>query len=644
MRHARRDIRAILATCSLALVLGLLAVAAGSPIAGGATSSTVVGATVPSATFIDDAGCPPFTTGITEFGTVMPGSSSVTSLDCSVVFGSSNDTSMLRIAQQDRLGTGMWRLTDGTLDTGAFGSPNGYVTDPYVGFFTNQGHAAARASDGGTFAAGGYNAGGGNVHPAILRLDPDGTVDATFGAAAGVAYADVGVVSTSDVFEAVIELDDGSIVAGGTYEDAAGDERIVIAKFSSSGVLDTAGFGAPNGYVLIDTVDGATAGDGLSTRQLAVDGSGRIVAAGTRNYSGGQRGWIARVTAAGVLDTGGCAAPNGKLDSITLGGSGDSITGLAIAPDGASFYVVGSMGASTGLAVIRYTGACSVDTAGFNAPLGYRMVRANGSWSQGNAIVVDDDGSVAAFGRSYQPAESMALFVGLTSAGALDPAINGGLGFELIDTDDDGWFGATDEYIADAVPTAAGGYLTVGTAWNGVNYITRFWRLTDVGTLDTSWSSDGWTDLANGVAQNAHAMFDAGDGRVVVVGDNAYSGAGPARIARLGGEQVLDYGAGGTWASGANVFGACLVGVAAGATTDAGTWTVDSDGDCADGDADPWRAIPTTTAPAGAKVAEAPSGDFDAEAHLRFGFRAATSQAPGRYVAPIEFEVLAPDA
>src|SRR5690606_13319138 len=56
--------------------------------------------------------------GRTDFGTILPDSKVVMGGDCSVGFGSSNDTSSLRIAQTDQFGSAMYRLPDGSPDLG----------------------------------------------------------------------------------------------------------------------------------------------------------------------------------------------------------------------------------------------------------------------------------------------------------------------------------------------------------------------------------------------------------------------------------------------------------------------------------------------------------------------------------------------
>lgn len=72
-----------------------------------ATSSTVISVTVPSATNLDASACESGVAGRTDFGNVLPGTSTVTSSDCTITFGSSNDTAKLRIQQTDRRGVAM---------------------------------------------------------------------------------------------------------------------------------------------------------------------------------------------------------------------------------------------------------------------------------------------------------------------------------------------------------------------------------------------------------------------------------------------------------------------------------------------------------------------------------------------------------
>ena len=89
---------------ALACVSVLTVTAGGSQ---AATSSVVVTMDVPSATTLDATGCAPDDPDRTALGVVQPGTQAVTSLDCNVLFGSSNDSSTLRVWQSDGDGDAM---------------------------------------------------------------------------------------------------------------------------------------------------------------------------------------------------------------------------------------------------------------------------------------------------------------------------------------------------------------------------------------------------------------------------------------------------------------------------------------------------------------------------------------------------------
>lgn len=106
MRRRSRPRRA-LGSLAPALVITLVVLISATGTLRAASSGTVVGATVPSATWLDPAGCASDTPGITSFGSVTPGASVVTPNDCVLKFGSSNDIASLHIAQTDGGGIAM---------------------------------------------------------------------------------------------------------------------------------------------------------------------------------------------------------------------------------------------------------------------------------------------------------------------------------------------------------------------------------------------------------------------------------------------------------------------------------------------------------------------------------------------------------
>lgn len=95
------------------------------------------------------------------------------------------------------------------------------------------------------------------------------------------------------------------------------------------------------------------------------------------------------------------------------------------------------------------------------------------------------------------------------------------------------------------------------------------------------------------------------------------------------------------WVAGTNAFGACLESV----TNGTPTWTPDGGGDCTTVNADPWRGVPQLTSDPSAKIAQSTASNVqNVQVNLRFGFRASTSQPAGTYLAPVQFEVVAPNA
>ena len=159
-----------------AVVLALAAALAAVTLpvgAGAATGSTVVGATVPSATTVDVAGCPPRTADITSFGIVQPGDAQVTSLDCTVLFGSSNDTAMLRLHQEDVLEEAFWREAHGPVDPDFDGGAAFVAPDPPDG--DERGRDVAVQADGKIVLAGTVDDGG-TPRGLVARYLPDGTL------------------------------------------------------------------------------------------------------------------------------------------------------------------------------------------------------------------------------------------------------------------------------------------------------------------------------------------------------------------------------------------------------------------------------------------------------------------------------------
>lgn len=119
---------------------------------------------------------------------------------------------------------------------------------------------------------GGTAGSAGDAGFALVRLEPDGGLDADFGAVGKVSLQ----ISNGDDFIGSIALDDrGRIVAAGSSAANSGPYNWAVARFATDGTLDTS-FGT-NGRVVLTSQESDQAHD------LAVLPSGEILVAGSQH-------------------------------------------------------------------------------------------------------------------------------------------------------------------------------------------------------------------------------------------------------------------------------------------------------------------------------------------------------------------------
>lgn len=135
-------------------------------------------------------------------------------------------------------------------------------------------------SDGKILIGGRFNNYDGTGRPKIARLNSDGTLDATFNPGTG-ADSDISAITIQG---------DGKILIGGYFTTYNGTGRNSIARLNSDGTLDTSfdpGAGADD-YIL----------------SIAIQNDGKIIiGGGFANYNGTSRVRIARLNSGGTLDT-----------------------------------------------------------------------------------------------------------------------------------------------------------------------------------------------------------------------------------------------------------------------------------------------------------------------------------------------------
>lgn len=213
-------------------------------------------------------------------------------------------------------------------------------------------NAVAIQADGKIVVAG-YVSDGTQSDFLLLRYDASGSLDSSFGTD-GQVVTDAAGSLRNDVATAVAVLVDGSILVAGYAFNSGGDADFAVAKYDSTGALDTA-FDT-DGIAVTDF----TGTDDLATA-IAVQADGTIVLAGSSESGSYTNFALARYGATGALDA--AFDTDGKATSA-ISAQNDAINAIAIQVDGKIVAVGSADGASdSDFAVARFTSAGALDTA-----------------------------------------------------------------------------------------------------------------------------------------------------------------------------------------------------------------------------------------------------------------------------------------
>lgn len=285
--------------------------------------------------------------------------------------------------------------------------------------------AQSIVNDGGrTLVAGSAMMSDGSANLVVARYTAAGAPDTTFNGTGSVLLLPI-VGATSLGARGLAVDSTGRVLVAGWTSGAAGHHREFIARFSSSGVLDAAGFN-PGG-----TVPGVAAQQLHSSQDarafaLAVDGSDRPVISGLLQNAATTSTdmFVARFTTAGVPDTGfgtaggAIATPlgdgaNAEADALVLAGGKPTVAGSALDHGIRS------------LALARYLPDGSALDTTFHAT-GSELEKIGTEDASLAGLAVAADGALVATGTVHQAAGSVQATRVLTArfgaAGGLDPA------------------------------------------------------------------------------------------------------------------------------------------------------------------------------------------------------------------------------
>jgi uncharacterized delta-60 repeat protein len=604
---------------ALVVVSALAAIAPAA--AGAATATTVVTATVPSATQLDASGCDSGagSDGVLGFGNILP-NAAYTTTDCPVTFGSSNDTSMLKVFQADGAGTAMWSYGTGALaPTGTFGT-NGkaYAVDAGNQYI----YGASQQRDGRIVATGTTD----YTKLNVVRWNSDGTLDTTFDGDSGTGNGIVDITPPDGISTQGLDIQQDSQGRLDIAVRTNSGANAAIVRLLADGRLDTS-FGG-DGFV---NVDSGQAGVDV-VEAISVQPDDKVIISGCTapgtSCGNGTKTLLIRVDVNGNPDT-------------TFDGDGIRVDDFGATNEDAEDVKVDPLGRIVGAgtiddqpAIMRWSSTGALDTASINAPNGFRRTDVTAAADGAHSVGILRDGSFIVAGSGNNDW----FTVHYTAAGALDTTY-GTSGWRLVD-----FAQANDGSPEDVMVLADGRTMAVGPigAWPGVDQGIAV--VTATGVLDTAFSSDGKDiqSLAAAGADNAGAAIPFADGRIAVVGFAVNGGnADPTAFVYEHGSGISDYAnTVNDWdtASTTSMFGVCLKSVTG------GTANWNSTGSCPTVDGTNWYALPTNAAAGTAKAAYTTvSSTTGMVATFSFGMRSAASSSAGTYFAPVVFQVDAPN-
>ncbi len=416
------------------------------------------------------------------------------------------------------------RLPDGSIDM-SYGV-NGYSKPTTFGF------VAATQADGKIVVMGSYSGDYNDYGTALARYNTDGTFDSTFGGD--------GTITVKFRFASSIAIQsDGKILEVGINPGEESPDRFYIARYNTDGSNDdsfasggidfsdntrgllvtvqsdgkivavgsveseVASFSFVARYNANGGLDMTFSEDGIQTTKLsevnaiAIQSDGKIVVAGSIYTNGGAQFSIARYNNDGTLDN--------SFSDDGMQATDFSISAIAVQQDD-KLLVAGN--SDNNFRVARYNVNGSLDNS-FSGD--GKQITDFGENDVANSVAVGVDGKLVVAGSSGNNYAAARFDMGgnLDNSFDTDGKLTGGFSHGLT------------SYLGSAVQKD-GKLVTVGFTWNGSNNDFLISRYNTDGSLDNTFSSDGFQllDFAS-TDDKANSVALQDDGKIIVAGSSA---------------------------------------------------------------------------------------------------------------------------
>lgn len=290
---------------------------------------------------------------------------------------------------------------NGSLDSG-FANGGIFRYEFGSGYSSDKLNGIALQTDGKIVAVGEVSVGNGNPAFAVIRLNPNGAFDSTFGTN-GIVVKDF-FSSIDEATEVAIQTDGKILVSGWVTQGGVNNGTtydFTVLRYDTNGNLDPS-YG--NGGIVFTDFGGR--GDLAQTSVLQPDG--KLIVAGWVSVPGSQYDFgLARYNSDGSLDA--AFGAGGKVVTPVVGNLGELVRGMTLAPGGkivvtGDVYnpsIPGGSGGHSDLLVVRYNSNGSLDQS-FDGD-GKFIYDSNISDrnDSGEDAIVQPDGKILVAGQSY---------------------------------------------------------------------------------------------------------------------------------------------------------------------------------------------------------------------------------------------------
>jgi uncharacterized delta-60 repeat protein len=337
---------------------------------------------------------------------------------------------------------------------------------------------------------------------AVVRYNPNGSLDATF-SGDGKLITDFGGVDTAS--DVVLQPDGKILVSGSVCKDV-GDRvlcDVALARYNGNGTLDTTFSG--DGKQNIDF----SAENNASWGGLAIQPDGKIVIAGMMWNGTNEDLAVYRLNANGTLDT--SFSADGKVN-IGFGPSRyDTASDLALQSDGKIIVAGNTFDANSihDFAIARLHVNGSLDTT-FSGD--GRQITNMGGEDFADGLALQSNGQIVVVGQMVSPngGSSFAL-ARYNTNGNLDTGFNG-TGRKIIG------MGAIAS-AHDVIVQANGKIVVLGRGYDGTTINFALVRINPSGVLDTTFSGDGKVTIGFwGYGASGSVLAVDGKGKYVLGG------------------------------------------------------------------------------------------------------------------------------